>query len=552
MNVKVKGVYRNGYLNIISVLVKKLDIPHLIDHLVPVDPQCQTRVSDAVQAILYNLFDGRQALVHLERWAQEIDLEKLIRPGLQPSWLNDDALARHLDRLYEADIHKVISTCLIHIYRKEGLSLRAFHADTTDKTVYGAYESASLEALQITHGYNRHHRWQKQIGFGLVGNEDGIPFYGDVHDGNLSDKAWNPEVLSRIHEQFKQAKIDDEWIYVADSAAMTKDTLAQTKAAHAFLITRGPSSLRIVKRALAEADSPHIPWSEPFTLAERNGATYRVWETAATYEGHPVRLIVVESSALDQRQGKTLEKERVKEAELLREEQVRWERHPFSCREDAEQALTSLKASLRPRFHRVEAAVEEIVRPKKRRGRPKKGAEPETETLYTLRLNVEFDQPAWEQARRKASRFVLVTTVPKEWKGQQMDAQEILKLYKGQISVEMNFAFLKDPFFTDEIYVKKPERVAVLGYLFLLALAIYRVFQRRVRQFITPEHPLKGAGGRKLTRPTGQAIFQLFQYVNVVLFQLPDGRIQRALDRSLNPDQRRILQGLGMDESIYV
>ncbi|KAF0995724.1 hypothetical protein BJQ97_02386 [Geobacillus sp. TFV-3] len=91
-----------------------------------------------------------------------------------------------------------------------------------------------------------------------------------------------------------------------------------------------------------------------------------------------------------------------------------------------------------------------------------------------------------------------------------------------------------------------------MGDLFLLALAIYRVFQRRVRQFITPERPLKGPGGRKLTRPTGQAILQLFQYVNVILFQLPDGRIQRALDHSLTPDQRRILQGLGMDESIYV
>ncbi|MCG6171598.1 transposase, partial [Anoxybacillus sp. LAT_11] len=83
----------------------------------------------------------------------------------------------------------------------------------------------------------------------------------------------------------------------------------------------------------------------------------------------------------------------------------------------------------RPRFHRVEAVVEEIVRPKKRRGRPKKGAEPEMETLYTLRLSVEFDQDAWEQARRKASRFVLVTTVPEEWKDRRMDAKEILKLY---------------------------------------------------------------------------------------------------------------------------
>ncbi|MBB4074359.1 hypothetical protein GGR02_002125 [Anoxybacillus voinovskiensis] len=48
----------------------------------------------------------------------------------------------------------------------------------------------------------------------------------------------------------------------------------------------------------------------PFSLAEKNGATYRVWETTSTYEGHSVRLIVVESSALDQRKGKTLEKKR--------------------------------------------------------------------------------------------------------------------------------------------------------------------------------------------------------------------------------------------------
>jgi transposase len=38
-----------------------------------------------------------------------------------------------------------------------------------------------------------------------------------------------------------------------------------------------------------------------------------------------------------------------------------------------------------------------------------------------------------------------------------MDGKEILVLYKGQVNVEMNFSFLKDPFFTDEIYVKKPE-----------------------------------------------------------------------------------------------
>ena len=42
MDVQVESVYRNSYLNIISALFKKLGFPQSIDHLVPVDPQCQT------------------------------------------------------------------------------------------------------------------------------------------------------------------------------------------------------------------------------------------------------------------------------------------------------------------------------------------------------------------------------------------------------------------------------------------------------------------------------------------------------------------------------
>nr|WP_268746076.1 hypothetical protein [Geobacillus icigianus] len=44
----------------------------------------------------------------------------------------------------------------------------------------------------------------------------------------------------------------------------------------------------------------------------------------------------------------------------------------------------------------------------------------------------------------------------------------------------------------------------------------------------------------------------MFRYVNVVLLELPDGHIQRALGKALTPDQRRPLQGLRMDESIDV
>ncbi|OKO91139.1 Mobile element protein [Geobacillus proteiniphilus] len=51
---------------------------------------------------------------------------------------------------------------------------------------------------------------------------------------------------------------------MADSAAMTKDTRAQTKAANAFLITGSLLLLRTVKTALAQGDSKHMT-CESFT-----------------------------------------------------------------------------------------------------------------------------------------------------------------------------------------------------------------------------------------------------------------------------------------------
>lgn len=250
-----------------------------------------------------------------------MDLPKLIREGVQPSQFGDDAIARHLDRLYDAGIHSIVSECLLQMYQRELIPLGLFHADTTSFSLDGAYESTSSKTLNITYGYSRDGRsTEKQIQFGLVGNEEGLPLYADVHDGNLSDKTWNPSVLSRVHEQLQRAKIEGEWVYVADSAAMTADPLREAKAAQALVITRGPNSLRIVKEALAQADSDQAVWSEPFSLAEKKGTSCRVWETSASYHGDPVRLIVVESEALDQRKERTFQKKRTKEAELLQNE----------------------------------------------------------------------------------------------------------------------------------------------------------------------------------------------------------------------------------------
>lgn len=47
--------------------------------------------------------------------------------------------------------------------------------------------------------------------------------------------------------------------------------------------------------------------------------------------------------------------------------------------------------------------------------------------------------------------------------------------------------------------------------LFLLALTVYRVFQRRIRQHITKQNPMHGSGGRILRKPTVAAILYISQ-----------------------------------------
>lgn len=551
MHINIRAIYPATYLNIVSQIMKELNLHGLVDQLVPTDAQCQTRPSDVVQLIVLDILSGRQALMHLESWAAQIDIEKLVREGLTANQLNDDAIGRHLDRLHEAGVHEVVSSFLLRTYQVEKLPLRFFHGDTTSKSVYGAYESPA-DTLKITHGYSRDRVGAKQIQFGLIGNTDGIPLYADVHDGNTSDKEWNPAVLEKVHKQLEKAELTDGFVYVADSAAMTQNTLKQVKAAHAYLLTRAPNQLNIVKDALKLAEQPEMEWTASFQSTEKTGATYRCFETSAHYYGYDVRLIVVESSALDKRKEHTLAKRVAVEAEKIVQAQKQYEKMPYHCEADAKQALTACEKELSLRFHTLTTTITCSEQPKKKRGRPKKDAPIEMETIYQVVLQTTVNEEAVALERRRASRFVLATTLPTVWLDRTMDGPELLSLYKGQIHVEMNFAFLKDPYYTDEIYLKKPERVQVLGYLFLLALVIYRVFQRRIRQFITEEHPMKGSGGRKLTKPTSQVIFQLFQYVQVVVFELPDGTKHRQFGKPLTYDQQRVLKGLGMDESIYL
>ena len=83
--------------------------------------------------------------------------------------------------------------------------------------------------------------------------------------------------------------------------------------------------------------------------------------------------------------------------------------------------------------------------------------------------------------RRKQSQacFVLGTNIDER----QVSDAEVIRAYKGQGQTEGGFRFLKDPLlFVSSLFVKKPSRIQGLLTVMTIALLVYSVAQRHLRQ----------------------------------------------------------------------
>lgn len=67
------------------------------------------------------------------------------------------------------------------------------------------------------------------------------------------------------------------------------------------------------------------------------------------------------------------------------------------------------------------------------------------------------------------------------------------------------------------MYLQKNERMEALSYVILMALIVYIVLQRRVRQSLEKEtEPLEITGGKKSFTPTGNKLLELFSPVKIL------------------------------------
>jgi transposase len=338
------------------------------------------------------------------------------------------------------------------------------------------------------------------------------------------------------------------FLYVADAAMVTEANLLAI--GKNVFVSRLPFSYNETSRVVAQAVAVDS-WDRVGTLNEtpptdkRPAAQYRVTEMSVTLYGQEYRAVVVHSSAHDKRRQERIERE-IKKSEtsllkLLDQETKR----EFFCRADAEQAAVLLRESGTD-LHRLEISEKEKVRYV--RGRPKANQPKKVASVrYVLEAKVHQNIEQIERKRREAGCFVLLSNVPLQGENAQTGA-DLLRAYKEQCGIERNFSFLKDPLIVNDTFLKKPERVEVLGSILLMALLVWNLIEHVLRQHVSENDVALPGWDNKLTqRPTAFMMSTKFSGLQIVRI---GGFCQLAMP--LTNVQQLYLKALGLAEQHFL
>jgi transposase len=494
--------YTHGYLPIAAAYCRSLNLVELINEMVPSEMELSPGL--LVKTMVLDTLSGRSPIYRLREFVELQDSDLLLGENVDPRLFEDSNIGRALDQIFKAGSSNILTRLGTTAINKFKLDSSVVSYDTTSQNVWGDYDGADEpDAPNITYGYSKDHRPDlKQFMTELLCVERGIPIFGKTLDGNSSDKKSNNEILENISTLMtKNGLSEGSFIYVADSAMVSKNNL-ESVGKNKF-ITRLPATYKECGKAIqtaVEADQ----WSCFGTLAEtpssakRPAAEYRGFDTTVNLYDRKYRAIVVHSSAHDKRRQKRIERELKKSNNDILQK-TKTLNLIFACKEDAVFAANAAEKH-NTKLHYLQTTVNEVQ--KRKRGRPSKTNPAPANLSYAISLEIKVKDEAVEKLKKEAGCFVLITN-SEEADKLKLDALKILTTYKAQNGVERDFAFLKDPLIVNDLFLKKPSRIDVLGMVMIISLLIWRLMERSMRIHIkNTGEDLPGLNKQRTKRPT--------------------------------------------------
>lgn len=534
------------HLGIIAGIVDDIGIVEIIDRELGKHPQEKVSAGQAVKAMILNCMGFLTSPLYLfsEFFAGKAT-EHLIGEGVTAEHLNESRLGRVMDQLYEYGITLMFVKIASEMSKKFGISTNHAHLDGTSIAVHGKYEtvegreesiveneSGEPLAIAITQGYSRDHRPDlKQFTWHLMtSEEEGIPLYMNVGDGNKTDQSAFPEVIKAFRSEWEGEQPE---LYVMDAAFYSEANLQEFGNSIEW-ISRVPATLKAAQE-LIESLLPE-QFNEQY---DKKG--YRFCVVCSTYAGIKQQWVVVESLQRMEADLKTAAK-KIEKALNEKEKALKsLINKSFACEADALSAVTEFEKTLK--FHDLSELQIGSQPHYSRRGRPNPEQQP-THNSWHIQAGLIENPVTVAAIQKQAGRFILATNSVDSEKWADSD---ILREYKGQQSTERGFRFLKDPlFFASSVFLKNSKRIMALAMLMTLALMVYTLGQRQLRlALVQANASLPDQKGKPTARPTLRWILQCFLSVHLVFCN------NLKLQIKLSDRQNLILRFLGASSRNY-
>jgi transposase len=441
-----------GALSVLYALLEVLRVREIINRHCPTEAE----VDHGTVAIVLTLnrLMAPRALYRVSDWlAQTVLVYTLDVPAAK---FNDDRLARTLDAISKRK--REIWQDIVHrAFIQAKIDLTLIFYDLTAFVVHGAYADSELADFGFAHNTPMNKRKFKA---GLNVTADGnIPAEYELWSGRTADMATVQKNMERLCRLLKRhgwpvgeviiigdrANLNDELAIAYDDHNLRYLAgLQPQKKSHQELLVKIPEK-QFYASPLTDKRGPKGYWGRPCQV---------VFE----HEGRQVIHLglVVLSGPMRNSWRKT----RAAQLRALR------------------QALSEVQAKIgRPRYRTVESVQQRAnTQLKKSPAGKLMRAEAYADEEGQVRLRWWVDRYALWQAMQRDGRYLLVTN---DWS---LSPERMLALYRQKDGVEKRFTVSKSDLMVSPIYLHKDKRIEAMLLLNMLALLVYSLLERQVRQ----------------------------------------------------------------------
>ena len=548
-----------GASPVVGHFLQRLRLQDFFDRfLPPASTGCPEKIpcSVVLTALVAHLLLARHPLYAIPDWFAGRVPEHLGLQAAELPWLNDDRLGRALERLFAADCASLLTSLVLHTIGEFAIDTKQFHNDSTTVTFSGDFatqapaDQADRPPL-ITHGYNKDHRPDlKQLLYDVTVSADGaVPVHCKTYDGNTTDDVTHIDTWSSLHALIGHA----DFLYVADSKLCSHTNLGFIAGKHGRFLTVLPRTWKETTWMEQYVQEHQVAWQEVRRDQRRGrGEPDNVYEgfeyPQPTSDGY--RLLWYRSSV---KQG---EDKRTRERclERFRSWYETWRSSSkaprFASEEEAlrqgekllrEQRMT---AWARMRAQKRQQSSKKQVGP----GRPGPNTLYQTTEEIWYELSFEEDQEAIQADAKCDGLFCLTSN------DECLSLKDGLDKYKYQPFLEKRFEQLKTVFEVMPMWLKKPERITGLLFIYYVVLLVQALLEREVRQKMAQQQikalPLYPEQ-RMTSQPSAELVLAAFEGLRRHRLCSPAGETLHTFHDPLSPVARQLLLLLDLLPSPY-